>query len=100
MRSDIDQSVIDIGETMSAFKKTQYYRVMVDFSIEKVKQLRGEIVLKTMDGDSEAARDLAQQLKGFQLFLDYIDSSISAKEEIYEEERELKGFGKSLPHRL
>jgi chromosome condensin MukBEF ATPase and DNA-binding subunit MukB len=99
-RSPEDSAILTRGELWESFKKTEWFNDMVDFSTDKLEELRDRIIQASTERDYELARDLAQQLSGFKTFLDYIDSSISTREDNLKEEYELKEFGRQLPHRL
>ena len=88
------------GELWEQFKKTLYFEELDKFMVERIRELRDNIVSFSMSGKHEEARDLAQKLSGFLMVSEFIDDTISTRAESLEFEREAKEFNRQLPHRL
>jgi hypothetical protein len=88
------------GEIWESFRKTLYYKEMQEFLEEKSQELKDSIVQLSMDRKFDEARDFSQKLSGFLIFRDFVEDTISTREEDRESLKEEKEYRKQLPHRL
>jgi hypothetical protein len=100
MKKRDEETSLANGELWEQFKKTLYFEELDKFMVERIRELRDNIVSFSMSGKHEEARDLAQKLSGFLMVSEFIDDTISTRAESLEFEREAKEFNRQLPHRL
>jgi hypothetical protein len=100
MKKREDETSLVNGELWESFKKTLYYDELNKFITEKREELRDMIIIASMDGKHEDARDLGQKLSGFLLISNFIEDSVNTRVEALQFEKEQKTFEKQLPHRL